>query len=328
MIKVSVVVPIYNTEKYLKECIDSILNQTLKDIELILVNDGSPDGCEGICYEFIKKDQRVIYIYQENQGVSVARNLGIEKAKGEYIYCMDSDDTIEKSFLETSYTVGVKNDSDLVVIGDYYKKRGKHPSALPTCAMLLKKEFLDKHFEIRYPVGIQPCEDGLFSHQLLALTDKISFNDLGVYYYRQHETQNHHNLQLDVLLKNIYIWLDILQKFYREKLFLIEKASFLLKFIEHEPFGLRYEKLSFTPKQKEELFLLLHDFIKTNKLEPHIHNCSELFQHFCNSRDVEDYESKKKLFLLKQKLKLFFVGFIPLRRIRKKIKRRIKYGYK
>ncbi len=92
---VSVIIPIYNTEKFLPLCINSVLNQTLTDIEVLLVNDGSTDGSGKICDEYACKDQRIQVIHTLNQGVSHARNQGLETAKGEYIAFMDSDDWIE-----------------------------------------------------------------------------------------------------------------------------------------------------------------------------------------------------------------------------------------
>ena len=93
--KVSIVVPIYNVEKYLKECVDSILNQTLEDIEVILVDDGSPDNCGKIVDEYARKDSRIIPVHQKNSGYSAAVNKGIDLATGEYIGIIESDNWIE-----------------------------------------------------------------------------------------------------------------------------------------------------------------------------------------------------------------------------------------
>lgn len=111
--KVSIVVPIYNVERYLNECIDSILRQTLKDIEIILVDDGSPDNCGKIIDEYVKKDSRVIAIHQENSGYSVAVNKGIDLAKGEYIGVIESDDFIEPDMYELLYKDAKKNNTDI-----------------------------------------------------------------------------------------------------------------------------------------------------------------------------------------------------------------------
>lgn len=113
MIKVSVIVPIYNAEKYLKKCLDSIVNQTLKDIEIILINDGSTDGSADICKTYLS-DNRVSYYYKENEGLAAARDDGMQKAKGEYIGFVDSDDWIEPDMYEKMYWAAKVNDSDIV----------------------------------------------------------------------------------------------------------------------------------------------------------------------------------------------------------------------
>ena len=111
--KVSIVVPIYNVEKYLNECVDSILGQTLKDIEVILVDDGSPDNCAKIVDEYAKKDSRVVAVHQQNSGYSAAVNKGIDLAKGEYIGIIESDDWIEPDMYESLYKDAKKNQTDI-----------------------------------------------------------------------------------------------------------------------------------------------------------------------------------------------------------------------
>ena len=94
--KVSIVIPIYKAEKYLSTCIDSVLGQTYKDLEVILVDDASPDRCGDICEEYAKKDSRVRVIHKENEGVSKARNAGLAIATGDYVQFVDSDDYLQK----------------------------------------------------------------------------------------------------------------------------------------------------------------------------------------------------------------------------------------
>lgn len=100
MMKLSIIVPIYNVEPYLRRCIDSILAQTYRDFEIILVDDGSPDGCPAICDEYARKDSRVVVIHKENGGLSDARNAGLDIARGEYIGFVDSDDLIHPQMYE------------------------------------------------------------------------------------------------------------------------------------------------------------------------------------------------------------------------------------
>ena len=96
MPKISIIVPVYKVEKFLPKCIDSILSQTFTDFELILVDDGSPDNCGKICDEYAHKDDRVVVVHKLNEGVSIARNKGLDVAKGEYILFCDSDDFVSK----------------------------------------------------------------------------------------------------------------------------------------------------------------------------------------------------------------------------------------
>ena len=99
-IKVSVIIPIYNTEKYLAECLESIINQTLKQIEIICIDDGSSDGSAAILKEYAQNDLRISMYTQKNRGVSAARNVGVRHARGKYLFFMDSDDILEKNALE------------------------------------------------------------------------------------------------------------------------------------------------------------------------------------------------------------------------------------
>lgn len=115
---VSVIIPIYKVEKYLKECLDSVINQTCKNLEIILVDDGSPDYCGKICDEYVEKDNRVKVIHKVNGGVSSARNTGIEVACGEWIYFMDSDDYIEPNTIESALNYAIENNCDMCMF-DY-----------------------------------------------------------------------------------------------------------------------------------------------------------------------------------------------------------------
>ena len=115
--KVSIVVPVYNTEKYLIRCMDSITNQTLKDIEIIIIDDGSNENCAALCDEIAKTDSRIKVVHKENGGLGIARNSGIEAATGEYIGFVDSDDYIEQIMYETLYNAAKKNNADLCLSG-------------------------------------------------------------------------------------------------------------------------------------------------------------------------------------------------------------------
>lgn len=107
--KISVIVPVYKVEEYLEECIESLVNQTMKEIEIILVDDGSPDHCGAICDQYAQKYSNITVIHQKNGGLSCARNQGLSIAKGEYISFVDSDDYVKENMLETLYNACMKN---------------------------------------------------------------------------------------------------------------------------------------------------------------------------------------------------------------------------
>ena len=115
--QISVIIPVYNVEQYLSKCLESIINQTLQDIEIICINDGSTDNSLQILEEYAQKDSRMIVINQENQGVGVARNKGLEIARGDYIWFVDSDDYVERNGLDYVYEKSKENNADIVCFG-------------------------------------------------------------------------------------------------------------------------------------------------------------------------------------------------------------------
>ena len=123
---VSIVVPIYKVEQYLRECVDSILNQTYENLQVILVDDGSPDRCGEIIEAYKKVDSRIVTVHKENGGLSDARNYGIERAKGNYIICVDSDDRIHKEMVEKLYEAILEKDAEIAVCDMlYFEENGK-----------------------------------------------------------------------------------------------------------------------------------------------------------------------------------------------------------
>ena len=155
--KLSVIIPVYNTEKYLEKCINSILNQTYKNLEVILINDGSTDSSGIICEKMKGKDKRIILIHSENRGVSVARNIGISRATGKYISFVDSDDYISSDM----YTDMIKNINDVSMpicgynyMDDIGNKIGEKNAYITECE-ILKKDFflLCENFILNSPVN-------------------------------------------------------------------------------------------------------------------------------------------------------------------------------
>lgn len=121
LLKVSIIVPVYKAEPYIRKCIDSILSQTFTNFELLLIDDGSPDNCGKICDEYAELDARVHVFHKENGGVSAARNLGLDHAKGDYVCFIDSDDWIDPDMLETLIGWEQKKQTDLLFFGLKYE---------------------------------------------------------------------------------------------------------------------------------------------------------------------------------------------------------------
>lgn len=112
--KVSIIVPVYNVEKYLDRCMESLINQTLKEIEIILVDDGSPDNCPQMCDDYAKKDSRIKVVHKQNAGLGYARNSGLDVATGEYVAFVDSDDFVSLNTYEYCYNLATKERLDVV----------------------------------------------------------------------------------------------------------------------------------------------------------------------------------------------------------------------
>lgn len=126
MEKISIIIPIYNSELYLKRCLDSVINQTYSSLEIILVNDGSTDNSYGICLEYQKKDSRIKVIHQKNQGAGIARNLGLKHSTGNFVTFIDSDDYVEKDYIEYLCNLMINNKCEIAVIDFNGNKKEKN----------------------------------------------------------------------------------------------------------------------------------------------------------------------------------------------------------
>jgi len=206
---ISVIVPVYKAEKYLHRCVDSILAQTFTDFEVLLIDDGSPDGSGAICDEYAAKDSRVRVFHKENGGVSAARQMGIDNARGEYTIHADPDDYVEPTMLEEQYRKAKEEDADMVIC-DYYVNMGgrqryvkQQPSALDgatvqrelfqqlhgsCCNKLVRRVCYSAHC-VRYPEGINYCEDLIFNVRLMKFRPKITYLPRAFYHYVQGENE-------------------------------------------------------------------------------------------------------------------------------------------
>ena len=200
---ISVIVPVYKSEKYLEKCLDSLTAQTLHDIEILLVDDGSPDRSGEICDRYAEADNRVRVIHQENQGVSAARNAGIEASRGEYIMFVDSDDWVEADYCRIPYEAAVEHHADQVMFKYVWVEKGRPPEQQkdheegiytrreafqlieegvgtgPT-NKLYKKTLFE---QIRFPAG-RRFEDIIVVPKLVQSSDRIYYLNIPLYYYR------------------------------------------------------------------------------------------------------------------------------------------------
>lgn len=213
---ISVIVPVYNVEKYVERCIESILKQTYTDFELILVNDGSTDRSYDICCEYKKKDSRIRLINKNNGGLSDARNVGIDESLGEYITFIDSDDFISQYMFEFLYNTLIKNNADIAICSFLRVCANENPiDKIPSGIniQLLNSEecyeaiysskcdeftvawgklYRRKLFDvIRYPYG-KLHEDEFVTYKLYAGSDKVVYVPIQGYYYlkREHSIMN------------------------------------------------------------------------------------------------------------------------------------------
>lgn len=204
MAKISVIIPAYNVERTLRRCVDSFLKQSFQDFELLLIDDGSTDKTGAICDEYALDDARIRVFHTNNGGVSQARELGINKAVGEYSIHADGDDWVEPAMLSEMYQEAVSNDADIVISDFYYEEAGKvmlqvqNPTLLEgkslvcdiltgkvhgsTCNKLVRQR-LYKDFKVHFPVGINYCEDALTVIELFLHVHRVVYLPKAYYHY-------------------------------------------------------------------------------------------------------------------------------------------------
>jgi len=238
MIKISVIVPIYNTERYLSKCLDSLVNQTLKDIEIIVVNDETPDNSQKIIDKFVKKYKNIKSYIKKNGGLSDTRNYGIKKATGEYIVFIDSDDYIDLSMLEKLYNSAKENKLDIVTcncVKVYEDNDNKivlksnlnysddvvknYLLAQPmACIRIFKRELFKNN---SFKKGIY-YEDLELVPRMVNSTKKIGFLDEDLYYYLQRNGSIIHQKKFNDKFLDIFTVLDTnrdaLEKEYPEEI--------------------------------------------------------------------------------------------------------------
>lgn len=238
MPKVSIIVPIYNVEKYLERCIDSLIGQTLDDIQIILVNDGSTDNSGKIAKEYaIKYQDKIIYLEKENGGLSDARNYGLPYATGEYIAFLDSDDYIDKEAYKAMYDKVKQENADYIecdFIWEYpnklkedkrvdYKNKKEMLAFVRVVAWnkLIKREVIEAN-NLKFPKGLR-YEDVEFTYKLIPHLNKVSYIDKCFIHYTQRENSIA-NVQNERTAE-IFTILDDVINYYKENEFYKEYAD-------------------------------------------------------------------------------------------------------
>ena len=222
MPKVSLIIPVYNVEDYIEKCLNSVVNQTLKDMEVIIVNDGSKDSSKQKIEKYLKKYPGIKYLEKENGGLSDARNYGMQYATGEYIAFLDSDDYVEETMYEEMYNVAQKEAADMVEcnfiweypdkkredIGAVYNSKREMVEKARVVAWnkLIKRELLEKT-GVKFPIGLR-YEDVEFFYKLVPYLEKVSFVKKCFVHYIQRgnsiaNTQNIRTKEIFTVLQNV-----------------------------------------------------------------------------------------------------------------------------
>lgn len=247
---ISIIVPVYNVENYLKKCLDSLLSQTYQNLEIIAVDDGSPDNCGVILDEYAKKDDRVKVIHKENGGVSSARNVGLDNANGEYVIMVDSDDYVSCDFISSLYNNLVEYNTDISVCNYFQLDEDEEPKNLMEEKFILMDKMkmisvmlfhypftgslwnklikADLVRNVRFNVKLKHFEDYDFLYRVFKKADSLIFTYKQMYFYvnRQGSVARsnfsiHQAVRIDVI-NNIYE--DIKQNYPQ-----IEEEGFLSK---------------------------------------------------------------------------------------------------
>ncbi|HWJ77145.1 MAG TPA: glycosyltransferase [Niallia sp.] len=264
--KISVIVPVYKVEKYLEQCIKSILNQSYQNLEIILINDGSPDQCGEICDEFSRMDERIKVIHKENGGLSDARNAGLDIASGDYIGFVDSDDWINKNMYDILINTAIKEGSDIVECKfmnvydreDTFNKEDTGIIKTFSNVESLKNHFNSKYFyrcvwskiykkdlfkDLRFPQN-RLAEDLFLTHELFFKAKKVShINYTGYYYFIRPDSIMGKNDQK--------LTFDTLEGMMEQHKFICEKVPELKKYVDKLYFNCLLKCIAFIEKNKK-----------------------------------------------------------------------------
>ena len=273
---ISIILPIYNVEAYLPQSVESVLNQTYKDLQIILVDDGSNDGSSSLCEEYAKKDTRIKVIHKSNGGLSDARNVGTEAATGEWIFYLDADDWMELSTLEMLYDFAVRNNCDVVQGGLYYaypdhmlKREEKEPVVLDRNAAMRELIVNDrvKNFawgklykaslvkDLKFPKG-KFYEDSYWQHLVMDRVTRYGIIDTPLIYYRQRIDSISGALsdRYDDLIEGYAVRLQFIQEKYPQFTSLMKERCEAIKDLKYPKKGLVASLKRFIQRVKDRFF--------------------------------------------------------------------------
>ena len=235
MIKVSVVVPVYNVEKYIDKCLNSLVNQTFNDYEILVVNDGSPDNSQKIVDRYVSDYPDKVFSYiKENGGISSVRNFGILNAKGEYVVFIDSDDFVSENYIELLYNKMIENDNDIVFSDVYRKSQNKLDLmlgfndrggtfkqnallSLPAVWNKMYKKSLFINNNIFYPENIPFGEDLAVTSKLILHAKKIGYVNTPLYYYLIREGSVTNQKRFNPKWLKIFVSVDSIIEYYQKQ---------------------------------------------------------------------------------------------------------------
>jgi glycosyltransferase involved in cell wall biosynthesis len=280
---ISIVIPIYNQEKYLRKCLDSIVAQTFRDFEVILVDDGSTDSSARICKEYAQRDNRFVYYRKENGGVSAARQFGHDHVRGTYTIHCDPDDWVEPDWLEALHTEAVHTNADITICdfadvnagnitvnvqrpeilsADAFR-RGLFQQLHGSCWNKMIKSSCYNSNGVRFPEGVNYCEDEIFILQLLPYCSVISYVSKMLYYYRRDSINSLSRFISRNGLKDRVNYLKI------ERIILADEADLINEINEREPRQLISSALicrDLTSKEFREFCVPYRGYIAKSKL--------------------------------------------------------------
>lgn len=320
MIKVSIIIPVYKVPlEYLRECFDSLLAQTMQECEFIVVSDGAPEAECSVCKEFVAKDTRFKFFPREHAGVSATRNFGIDRAQGEYITFVDSDDWIAPETCEVAYGYAKENDSDVVLFNLVPMEQGgkqrifegesipfldgkeinhllsqiillqnnQFVAAVSTCCKLTKRTIFIEN-NIRFPESIVTAEDRVVAYRLFSESRKIAYLNKPLYKYNRRGSSVTNTFQQNYLETNIQ-YLYAIKELDNSRVELLGRAALVLYFSS-------WKNCYFRPENKDSILRNYQNLRSTA--------CSVKFQDLISQAEIKNFPViiKQEAWLLKHKV--------------------------